>query len=202
MKKINDRGGIKESSIKEIIDVANRLYEKNLNGGYGGNLSIRINDKKILITRSGIPKVNLRENDIAILDIDGNFLRGKPSSEYKMHLYTYQQCYNIKAILHAHPPCLMGMALAGISPPTEKFPETNMLIGHIPVSPFFPSGSDDLAIAVAENFKSGAVAVLMENHGITVVSEHSLWDAYYKLEAIEHVCMANMVAKTLKGAIE
>ncbi len=191
-----------ESAIKEIIDVANRLYKKNLNGGYGGNLSIRIDDRELLITRSGIPKVNLQEDDIAIIDIDGHFLKGKPSSEYKMHLYTYQRCPNIKAILHAHPPCLMGMALAGISPPTEKFPETNMLVGHIPLSAYFPSGSDALAVDVAEKFKNGAMAVLMENHGITVVSEESLWDAYYKLEAIEHVCMANMVAKTLKGAIE
>ena len=80
---------------REIIDVANRLYEKNLNGGYGGNLSIRI-DNLIYITRGGIPKVNLTPNDIAIIDIEGNFIEGKPSSEYKMHLYTYQKMHKSK----------------------------------------------------------------------------------------------------------
>jgi len=181
---------------QEIIDVANRLYEKNLNGGYGGNLSIRSGDI-IYITRSGIPKVNLTEKDIAIIKIDGTIVEGNPSSEYKMHLYTYQLVPSIKAILHAHPPYIMGFSINSTNIPTHLFPETAMLVGEIPIVPFFPSGSNELAQNVAGYFQKGAMAVLMEKHGITVTSRKNLWDAYYILEAIEHVAMAYAISKIL-----
>ena len=190
-----------EKAITDIIEVANRLYEKNLNGGYGGNLSVR-RGNRIYITRSGIPKVDLTPEDIAIIDIDGNFIKGKPSSEYKMHLYTYRNNDNIRYILHAHPPYIMGFSMIPMNIPTHIFPETAMLIGDIPISPFYPSGSDELAQDVANLFAHGAQAVLMEKHGITVVSHTSLWDAFYKLEAIEHVCIAAVVSHTLKEAIQ
>ena len=181
---------------QEIIDVANRLYEKNLNGGYGGNLSIRTGDL-IYITRSSIPKVNLTENDISIIKIDGTILEGNPSSEYKMHLYTYQLTPSIKAILHAHPPYIIGFSINSTNIPTNIFPETAMLVGEIPIAPFFPSGSNELAENVARYFQQGAIAVLMEKHGITVVSKKNLWDAYYLLEAIEHVAIAYTISKIL-----
>ncbi len=184
---------------QEIIDVANRLYEKNLNGGYGGNLSIKV-ENIIYITRGGIPKVNLTPEDIAIIDIEGNFIEGKPSSEYKMHLYTYQKNAQIKAIVHAHPPYTMGFSIGPTDIPTELFPETSMLIGKVHISPFFPSGSNELAEDIADRFANGAIAVLMEKHGISVVSTTSLWDAYYKLEAIEHVAMAYTTHTILKEA--
>ncbi|UZN22770.1 fuculose phosphate aldolase [bacterium 3DAC] len=184
---------------QEIIDVAGRLYEKNLNGGYGGNLSIRVNDL-IYITRGGIPKVNLSPKDIAIIDINGNFIEGKPSSEYKMHLYTYQKNADLKAMVHAHPPYAMGFSIGPTNIPTHLFPETSMLIGKIAISPFFPSGTNELAEDISNRIAEGAIAVLMEKHGISVVSTTSLWDAYYKLEAIEHVAMAWVTHKILKEA--
>ncbi len=186
---------------EEIIAVANRLYEKNLNGGYGGNLSIR-EGKIIYITRGGIPKVNLSEKDIALLDIEGNILEGKPSSEYKMHLYIYQQAPHVKAIVHAHPPYTMGFSIGPTQIPTNIFPETSLLIGEINIAKFFPSGSIELAQEVSQHFKNGAVAVLMEKHGITIASQTNLWDAYYKLEAIEHVAIAAITHKIIKEAIK
>jgi DNA (cytosine-5)-methyltransferase 1 len=44
-------------------------------------------------------------------------------------------------------------------------------------------------------------AVLMEKHGITIVSESSLWDAYYLLEALEHLAIAYYVSVTLKKGV-
>jgi len=192
-----------ENAKNQIVNVAKTLWQRNLNGGYGGNMSIRLREN-LIITPTGKPKHLTTPDELAIINIKtGKFLSGKPSSEYKMHLQIYRALPEVKAILHAHPPFLMGYSLAQISPPTDSFPETSMLVGKVPVVPPYPSGSWKLANAVAYALKQyGARMVILANHGVTITSEKDLWDAYFVLEAVEHVAIAGIVDKLLRGGVK
>ena len=185
----------------QIITVAKTLWGKNLNGGYGGNLSVRAEGNVMIITPTGKPKHLVAADELATIDIKtGEFLSGQPSSEYKMHLEIYRLLPEVNAILHAHPPFLMGYSLAQVKPPTQKFPETSMLVGEVPIVPPYPSGSWKLAKAVAETIgKHNARMVILANHGVTVTSRKDLWDAYFVLEAVEHVAIAGAIEKLLRG---
>ena len=56
------------------------------------------------ITPSGIDFFEIREEDIVIMDLDGNVVEGirTPSSEWEMHLLPYKHRTDMDAVIHAH----------------------------------------------------------------------------------------------------
>jgi len=72
-------------------------HDVGLNTLMGGNMSVRINDI-ILITPSNFSKLELREDDVIEININGEVVRGnrKPSSEWRMHVEIYKRTkYNV-----------------------------------------------------------------------------------------------------------
>lgn len=82
-----------------------RLFaERGLCPATGGNFSIRLDTKGVLITASGVDKATLGPADLLVVDIAGNPLAAgaRPSAETGLHLALYQRCADIGAILHVH----------------------------------------------------------------------------------------------------
>src|SRR5450756_2544443 len=98
---------------RKLVEIAKRLYDKNMNAALGGNVSMRLGDE-IAITPAGINKGFMTEGDVVVVDMDGTKLRGngQPSSEGKMHYEIYKLRPEVQAIVHAHPPFAVGFALA------------------------------------------------------------------------------------------
>jgi len=73
---------------REICDVGRRTYDRGYVASNDGNISARIDDKKVIITPTGVSKGYMQPDDLVIVDYDGNVLsKGKrPSSEVFMHL--------------------------------------------------------------------------------------------------------------------
>jgi L-fuculose-phosphate aldolase len=57
---------------KRLVECCHMLYDRNLTVSAGGNMSVRINDREILITPSGVNKGLVREDDLVKMDMDGN----------------------------------------------------------------------------------------------------------------------------------
>jgi len=97
----------------KLVEIAKRLYTRNMNAALGGNVSFRRGDE-ITITEAGINKGLMTEREVIVVDLDGNKLmgNGKPSSEGKMHYEIYKLRSDVHAIIHAHPPFAVGFALA------------------------------------------------------------------------------------------
>ncbi len=90
------------SFLKKLQEIGRRLFERGLTYGSGGNISVRDGDR-IVITRSGASLGFLEGDDLVILDLDGNIIKGdKPSSETRLHLFLYKNL-DISAVVHAHP---------------------------------------------------------------------------------------------------
>src|SRR5277367_6448694 len=102
---------------REIATFGKMLYDRGYVAAMDGNLSVRLNEDRILGTPTAMCKGLLRPADMVIVDNDGNLLAGhhQVSSEIAMHLLIYKLRPDIQGIVHAHPPTATGFAAAGIA---------------------------------------------------------------------------------------
>ncbi len=71
------------SAAVSIVRVCQRLYERGLVAGPDGNVSVRLDNGSILVTPSGLSKVDVTAADLVAVDLEGTVLAGTrpPSSE-------------------------------------------------------------------------------------------------------------------------
>ena len=82
-----------------------------------GNLSVRLDDGRIAITRSGVHKGRLEPEDVIAVDGDGRALTawGRPSAETLLHCQLYRILPETGAVVHGHsvPATVLSMAHPG-----------------------------------------------------------------------------------------
>jgi len=185
-------------SAEKLVEIAKRLYERNMNAALGGNVSIRQGDE-ILITAAGINKGFMTEEHVVVVDLDGNVLRGscKPSSEGKMHYEIYKRRSDVHAIIHAHPPFAVGFALAHREIPDDILPEATIVLGRVSCLPYVTPSTIDLAREVAQGLVHHNAA-FMANHGAITLGA-TLEEAYNRMELLEQTCMSIVYASILGG---
>ncbi len=185
-------------SKKDIVTICRQMHLKGFICATDGNASIRFQKKEILVTPTGVHKGFLSERDIIIIDINGEIISGekKPSSEILMHLEIYRRNPEIEAVLHAHPPLCTAFSLAKKTLPTDWLPEVYITFGKkIPVVPYATPSTKEVPDAIAE-YVSQYHALILERHG-TVTMGKTLWEAYYKLEKMEHLAQVILYAEQL-----
>jgi L-fuculose-phosphate aldolase len=182
----------------KLVEIAKRLYERNMNAALGGNVSIRLGDE-IAISPAGINKGFMTEDDVVVVDMEGNRLpgNGKPSSEGKMHYEIYKLRPDVQAIIHAHPPFAVGFALAHHDLPDDMLPEATILLGYVPCLPYVTPSTIELAREVAQGL-AHRNAAFMANHGAITVGA-DLEEAYNRMELLEQTCMSVVYATVLGG---
>ncbi|WP_405267317.1 class II aldolase/adducin family protein [Methanobrevibacter sp.] len=162
-----------KKNIAEIINVANEIYDKGLVSGKAGNISKRINGSTgdiVAITPTMKSLSNLNEEDIVLVDMDGNVLtKGKPSSEVNMHLEIYKKRPDVKAIVHTHSSYATGFAF---SQKRLKRLEGFGAIKNQYLSQmeYEKPGSHELAKGAGEAIGDEDVLIL-KNHGVICVSD-------------------------------
>ena len=168
---------------KDILYWSKRLYQKGMSPATSGNISVRT-DKGILISSSGVCLNDMDEDDIVLIDFDGNLLEGnkKPSSEKFLHAQIYDLRDDINAIIHSHCPYITAFACSDKTIEVPILPEFIFYFDKIPKAPYGLPSSMQLAIDTAECFKKSDV-VLMQNHGV-VCGANTLQQCFYSLESI------------------
>ena len=80
-----------------------------------GNLSVRLDEGRVLVTPTGVSKAEMKPEDMVIVDLNGRQLSGsrKVTSEIGMHLAVSQGRSDVRAVIHSHPPIATGFACAG-----------------------------------------------------------------------------------------
>ena len=185
-----------KEAIKKIVDISHYIYKKNLSPGKSGNISCRFEDQKVAITRSGIAKKDVEEEDVIIINIDGNVLNGdkKPSSETFLHLNIYKERDDINGIVHAHSPYATGFSFS--DKPLKRLEGFGEIKNpYVPFVRYSKPGSDDLAHDTAEIMKNEDV-VLLKNHGV-VAAGINLDEAALLAEFIEDIAKTQFVAHIL-----
>ncbi|MBO6086991.1 class II aldolase/adducin family protein [bacterium] len=169
---------------QEIIKYGKLAGEKNFTPGYSGNISARYGDK-ILITSSGSANGYLSEDELVLIDFEGNLVEGskKPSSEKMLHIEFYKQRPDVNYIIHVHSPFLSTFACCNTALDEPIMAENVFYFGQIPLAEYGLPSSMDLVEKTAKYFKDYD-AVLMANHGF-IVGDKTMKDAFMKLELAE-----------------
>ncbi len=172
-----------EHARRQLVKFCKLLYDRNLTVSAGGNMSLRVGDSEILITPSGRNKGLLEPEDLVLMGTDGTVIGdGRPSMESKMHLALYNLNEETRAVVHCHPLYCTSLAVKGAVLKSELTPEGIILLGKVPMIPYFTPGSAELAEAVASNHK--ARAMLMARHG-ALTQGRSLEEACNRMEELE-----------------
>lgn len=169
----------------QITEVISRIYKRGMTTTSGGNISIIDDNGDIWVTPSAIDKGSLRASDIICVKKDGTVIgKHKPSSEFPFHKAIYESRPDIKSVIHAHPPALVSFSIVRQIPNTNIISQAKHICGPIGYAKYKLPGSEDLGEVIAEEFKKGFKAIIMENHG-TVLGGSDLTDAYERFEALE-----------------
>ncbi|RLG86130.1 MAG: class II aldolase/adducin family protein [Thermoprotei archaeon] len=190
---------VSEDELKEeICRVMKALYQRGLISALGGNVSARVpGAKEFWITPSGVFKGAVEPDDLVKLNLDGNIIDGylRPSIEWPMHAAVYRVRPDVNAIVHAHNPFTLGLALAGVGIKPISV-EAVMVLRKVEIVPFAFPGTDELAKLVEKYAQTGARALILQNHGILAMGSN-LVEAEAVAETLEEVSIAQYVAMSL-----
>jgi L-fuculose-phosphate aldolase len=169
-----------------------------------GNHSIRIQNKKWMwITPSGVPRYNLKEEDLVKVDLEtGKSLgRLKPSIEWYMHLSIYKKLASANAVVHTHSPYTLGIAISEGDKFQHVLEEAKIIVGNPVIVPCKPSGSSELAHLVSEVIEEGRGkirAAIIRNHGVVAIGSN-IHQARAVVEALEEWAKILTVSKIFGG---
>ena len=171
---------------QEIIRYARLLYRNRLIAGADGNLSIRLDDERILVTASGVHKGLMGHEGLIVVDKEGKQRAGigQASTEVPMHLAIYEKVEDAKAIIHAHAPWATAASLKRDRLDLSDLAEARLLFPEVKVVPFLPPGSNELAQAAARAAAENKIFIL-KAHGVVAWGKN-LKEAFCLIEALEH----------------
>ncbi|CAN5463780.1 aldolase [soil metagenome] len=193
-----------------LIDGGVRLGARGLIAAAEGNLSVRLDGGRLLVTPTGRRKDELRPDDLVEIRVGHDEPAARsasglaPTSDLAIHLAVHAARPDAGAVAHAHLPASMALTLAGEIPDPGALPETALLLPRVPFVPFGEMGSQELADRVAAAFTSTppeplAGAVLLERHGAVAVGP-DVATAVDRLDLLEVLCRTWRDALLLRAA--
>jgi L-fuculose-phosphate aldolase len=182
---------------EEIVRYGRMLHGRGFVAAMDGNLSVRLDTKRLLVTPTGLSKGAMRAADLVVVDPEGKQVAGRRNvtSEIGMHLLIYRMRPDVRAIVHAHPPTATGFAAAGMALTEPLVCEVVIGLGCIPLARYGTPGTSELAQTL-EPFVPNYDAILMSNHGVVAYAD-TLEHAYMKMETVEHFAQIALVTHLL-----
>ena len=175
-----------------LVEAGMKLLETGLVARTWGNISVRLDEKNILITPSGLDYTLTKEEDIVPLNIETGEWQGarKPSGERKVHIAAYKIYPDVNFVVHTHQNYASAISLAGFTT-LDITQEEKEALGGIAVSGYGLPGTKKLTKNVAKALSGGAKVVLMEKHGALICAS-SFEDAMEKAKLLEEICKRNI----------
>jgi L-fuculose-phosphate aldolase len=186
---------------REMVRVGRLMWERGYVAATDGNLSARLGGDRLLVTASGLSKGFLSNDGLVVIRLDGELLpsyRGRglrPSSEISMHLEVYHQRPDVRAVVHAHPPLATAFSIAGVSLARCVIPEVIVTMGGIPTAEYATPGTTEVPASIRQAIHDHD-ALIMAHHGSLTVGR-TLWEAYMRLEKVEHTAEITLAAQQL-----
>jgi L-fuculose-phosphate aldolase len=189
-----------ESGLRLAIVACGEIcYSRHLLMSNDGNISVRLDGERVLITPTGPCKGRMDPDDLLIVDLAGKVLDSakdrKPSSETPMHLEVYKQRPDVFAVIHSHPIFATALTVAGLEFPADMLPEVMLTIKNVPVTDYATPSSHEDAEAIRPWIRDHN-AILLRQHG-SLTAGRNLDEALIHLERVEHVAEVFWRAKML-----
>jgi L-fuculose-phosphate aldolase len=182
---------------REICTAGRWIHARAFVASTDGNISIRLDPRRILTSPTGISKGLMSPDDMVITDLRGRKLAGRrePSSELAMHLLVYVRRPDVNAVCHAHPPIATAHAAAGLPLNKALLSEIVLSLGCVPVAQYGTPGTPELSDAL-EPLVQNYDAILLANHGV-VTCGADLLTAFFRMETVEHFAQVSLATELL-----
>ncbi len=188
-----------------LVQAGQRMDARNWVPGSAGNLSARIDENLIAITRSGVHKGRLTNTDIMAVDIAGKALVAgqKPSAETLLHCQLYRLFPPVGAVLHGHSVASTVLSMQGAI--TFSNYEILKAFG-------FATHEIDVVLPVYENdqdiarlaawiepllLREPPIGYVIAGHGVYAWGS-SVEHAFWRLEALEFLLSCELERRHLK----
>lgn len=186
----------------ELSDFSKRAFLRNLVGGTGGNMSVRIpGSDKVLITPSGVSLADVEPETNLLVRLDGTILENPlnlvPSKETGFHLAVYELRPDVGAIAHVHPAYATAYSRKGKPLPMATI-TARMILKEVPAIESALPGSRELCEFVKGGIvrHPGVKALLMAEHGILALGP-DIKAAYYLADLVENTAQVAFVAENI-----
>ena len=156
-----------EQRLRELLmQYGRKLVETGLVQGTWGNLSVRLDERYMLVTPSGLDYMRLGAEDMVKVDIRSLEYEGdiKPTSEKGLHAAIYKKRPDVGAVIHTHSKYCSVFAAAGKDMPVLKA-YSSVFGDKVKTASYALPGSKSLMNNTAEAVGNNYGAI-MSNHGI------------------------------------
>ena len=172
----NIDSGLLDDLKHRVLEVSRGLFENRLVVSTFGVVSTRIpNTDLVLITPTGFSKARLDKDNLIIVDLEANLVRGRfrPSVETPMHTHIHKRRPDLSTVIHTHSPMACAFAAANMEIPCVSAEQAFYLGGRVPLVREYslpgttkPNELENIVEAL-QNIN----AVLMRKHGVVVVGK-------------------------------
>lgn len=176
---------------RALVEAGRRLLAEGLVARTWGNLSVRVDERTMAITPSGIAYPDLTEQMVVLVDLADGSWSGphRPSGERAVHREVYRRRPDVTAGVHTHQAAASICAAARVQVPAP--------FGLVPCAPYGLPGTARLTRATVGTL-AGGPAVLMANHGVFAVGA-GLEQAFARVADLEQACAAHVAARRPAG---
>lgn len=155
-----------------VVRACRHLSAAGLSPGSSGNVSVRVGSR-IVATPTGSALRSVVEHELAATPADQEGAP-RPTKELPLHAAMYAAHPEAIAVVHLHSPYATALACLppderGFAPLPPLTPYRVMRLGDVPLVPYAPPGSADLAAGVA-SAAPGHPVLLLANHGPVVAA--------------------------------
>ncbi len=188
---------------KELTDFSKRAFYRDLVGGAGGNMSLRVPEtENVLITASGVSLADAEPETHLLVHRDGAILENPsnltPSKETGFHLAVYRLRPDVGGIAHVHPPYATAFSNRRKPLPLATI-SGRLLLKEVPVIESASPGSRELCEFVKGGVSGhpGVKALLMAEHGILALGP-DIRAAYYIADLVENTAKVAFLAGNIR----
>lgn len=183
---------------RQLVDICRHLYDRFYLVATDGNVSVRLDENRLLTTPSGANKGFLAPEDLVLTDMDGQAVGGgKPSSELAMHLMVYRLRPDVGSVVHAHPRAATAFASAGVPLDSCLMTESICGLGQVPLAPLGMPSTPELAESIRD-LVPRTQTILLRSHGVIAYGA-DLMAAYNAMEGVEQFAQVQLRVLALGG---
>lgn len=180
-----------------------RMVADGLVIGSAGNISVRVDEDRFVVTAAGVAYDRLAPADLPVVDLGTGEWDGRlrPTSEIAVHLGVLRSMPDVGAVVHTHSRHAAAFAVARLGLPFICNESMATRAERVLVTDYAPPGSADLGAQALATFarQPGSRAVLLANHGVVAIGSH-LDEAYVVAQSVEWTAEICHLARTLVAA--
>ena len=191
---------------KKLLEMTTDLWERRLTNAAGGNLAMRVDENRMLVTPSMMSEIKhcrFELEEPLLMDLDCNVLEGTGavSRESRMHALILKNIPEVNGSIHAHP--FYTMVFVAACKPVPQLTEATLKMGETGLVHQAKAYSIELAESAYEYFeprreqlKKTGLCALLPYHGTIAVGK-SIEQAFSVVERVEADAVCHLLGKLI-----